>query len=329
MATGGPLQATTLTDVSADGRHNLRMPVGFLQQQGRLITRQGTFIVQMQDVSAGGFGVEVAGEAPQFKTDDAELELDGETVPVRICYVKQNSAHAIVGLQRRDWSASVEQIAVEKKRLIRRHRSILLHHYLGHRNTIPLLLAIIATGIIFLFASGVWRPNPVASRSWNIHVGGSSPTPVINGSLTAAEFSRSVTAAGRQVESPRGITPPTAMPAARVVQKAPAPLEQIIGSTPSTAIPTAGTSVLVSPNAATSLKVLLSRQQRTISEAALSEGLRNLTSRGEAVVNGTLQTGRLDLGNEASLRVRWSRTSDGIVIEDVTEFADPASVSRR
>lgn len=329
MVTGSPLQATTSTGVTADGRHNLRMPVGFLQQQGRLITRQGTFIVQMQDVSAGGFGVEVAGEAPQFKTDDAELELDGETVPVRICYVKQNSAHAFVGLQRRDWSASVEQLAIEKRRLIRRHRSILLHHYLGHRNTIPLMLAIIATGIIFLFASGVWRPSAVASRNWSIHIGGSSPTPVVNGSLTAAEFSRSVTAAGRQVELPRGITSPTALPEALVVQKAPAPLEQITGSTPSTANSAAGTSILVSPSASTRLKALLSRQQRTITEAALSEGLRNLTSRGEAVVNGTSQTGRLDLGNEASLRVRWSRTSGGIVIEDVTEIADPASESRR
>ncbi len=321
MVTGGPKQVTALAEAPAvDGRHNLRMPVDFLQQQGRLITRQGTFTVQMQDVSAGGFGVEVSGQAPQFKTDDAELELDGETVPVRICYVKQSSAHAIVGLQRRDWSPSAEQLAIEKRRLIRRHRSILLHHYLGHRNTIPLMLAIIATGVIFLFASGVWRPSAVASRSWNIHVGGSSPRPVVNGSLMATDFSRNVTAAGRQVESPEAILPPAAMPEARVVLKAPVPLEHVTGAAPSTAIRAAGTSILVSSRAAISLKTLLSRQQRTISETVLSDGLRNLTSRGDAVVNGTSQTGRLDLGDESSLRVRWSRTSDGIVIEDITEI---------
>lgn len=320
MVTGGSLQVTTATDVPADGRHNLRMPVDFLQQQGRLITRQGTFTVQMQDVSAGGFGVEVAGQAPQFKSDDAELELDGETVPVRICYVKQNSAHAFIGLQRRDWSPSVEQIAIQKRRLIRRHRSILLHHYLEHRNTIPLMLAIIATGIIFLFASGVWRPSVVASRSWNIHVGGNSSPPVVHSRRAAAEFSGNVTSVGRQVKSPEAIAPPAVMPEARVVQKAPVPLEQVAGSTPSTAIGAVGTSILVSANAARSLQALLSRQERTISEAALSAGLRNLTSRGDAVVNGASQTGRLDLGNETSLRVRWSRTSNGIVIEDITEI---------
>lgn len=321
MVTGGLTQAATLTDgPAADGRHNLRMPVDFLQQQGRLTTRQGTFTVRVQDVSAGGFGVEVEGAPASFKSDDAELELDGETVPVRICYVKQEAAHALVGLQRRDWSPAVDQIAYQKRQLIRRHRRQLLYHYLGHRNTLPLMLAIIATGIILLFASGVWRSDVVAGRSWNIHVGSSSRRPAVNNSITSAEFSRNVADAGRQEESPIAPARAAAMPDARVGERFATPLEQVSGSKPSTAIGDAGPSILVSPNAATRLQSLLSRPQRAISEAALNDGLRNLTARGDAVVNGASQTGRLDLGDDASLRVRWSRTSEGIVIEDVTEI---------
>lgn len=314
------MPAPTLETSAADRRHNLRMPVDFLQQRGRLITRQGTLDVRILDVSAGGYGVALEGQAPQFRDMDADLELDGECVPIRICHVKQEVDHAFVGLQRRDWSPTDEQIAIQRARLIEQHRHLLLHHYLSHPRTIPLSLAVVGTGMILFFASGVWRPD--YGGDWSIPLGGTAAHSASSRDRIAAEFSRSVAPSAVAKEQLRAAAQAGAMTEARTVRQTMVRLEQLVGSAQSAATRTAAAPVLLSAHAATFLQSFRTRHQQAISDATLQEGLRHLTSRGDAVLNGPAQTSRLDLGDKISLRVRWSRTTDGIVIEEVAEAAD-------
>lgn len=314
------MPAPTLENPGADRRHNLRMPVDFLQQHGRLVTRQGTLDVRILDVSAGGFGVELDGQALQFRHREADLELDGERIPVRICHVKQESGHAFIGLQRRDWSPTEEQIAIQRARLFDQHRSLVLQHYLSHRRTFPLLLAVIGTGIVVFFASGAWRPG--YSGGWSIRRGSAASHPLSTRDRIAAEFSRSAVPAVLPTDTLREAAQSAAMTAPRTVRQTLVRLEQLAASRPSTVLRTSVTPILLHTDAAAFLQSFQTRHRQVLSEAALNEGLRNLTSRGDAVLNGPAQTSRLDLGDQTSLQVRWSRTSDGIVIEDVSEAAD-------
>jgi hypothetical protein len=313
------MPAPILETSAADRRHNLRMPVEFLEQTGRLVTRHGTFVVRLFDVSAGGYGVELSGNAPAFKFPDADLELDGERVPVTICHVKQESGQAFLGLQRRDWSPSDELIAIQRARMFQQHRHLLLRHYLSDRRVVPSILAVLATAIVLLYASGVWRPR--YERGWSYQAGGTSArSPRVRESI-AAESSRGATPSEHLTRQLTEAAKSTSTSESRGVRRTLVKLEQLASSTQSSLALSAAAPILVTPDAASSLKSFLASHKQTIPEEALTDGLQRLTSRSVAALNGQPQTGRLDLGDETTLRIRWSRTSDGIVIDDVTESA--------